>query len=331
MHTRSTILAGSAAAIFGGRWSPVAEAPKEFSSADFQKHVSDLKDVTDKVKGYAEKANTEIKNLGKLTEETKAAADENLMKMNELSTRVTEMEQKASMHRGGGDAEEHKSIGQRFVESDDVKNAMASGMKWKGRVSVEVKNITSASASGASSTTALVPADRQPGLIMQPVRQLVVRDLLMPGRTNSSSIEYVKENVVTLNAAPVAENPSAPKPQSDITYLQTNTPVRTLAHFIMASKQIMDDAPQLQSQIDYRLRYGLGFVEDQQLLAGDGTGMNLLGLIPQATGYAKPIWRHGAEPDADRHAPTRHAAGHPRALSGDRPRAAPRPTGRTSS
>ena len=267
----------------------MADTTKECSTADFQKHVADLKEVTDKVKGYAEKANTEIKNLGKLTEETKASADESLTKMNELSTRVTEMEQKASMYRGGGGGDvEEKSIGQRFIESDTVKAAMSSGMRWKGSVSVEVKNITSASATGTSSTTALVVADRQPGLIQQPVRPLVVRDLLMPGRTNSSSIEFVKENVVTLNAGPVAENPSAPKPQSDITYLQTNTSVRTIAHFIMASKQILDDAPQLQSQIDYRLRYGLGFVEDQQLLTGDGTGQNLLGLVPQATPYAAP-------------------------------------------
>ncbi|KAG0764302.1 hypothetical protein G6F22_018251 [Rhizopus arrhizus] len=52
-----------------------------------------------------------------------------------------------------------------------------------------------------------------------------------------------------------------------------------------ASKQVLADIPLLQSYIDGRLRYGLQYVEEQQILAGDGTGQNLLGLIPQATDF----------------------------------------------
>ena len=55
-----------------------------------------------------------------------------------------------------------------------------------------------------------------------------------------------------------------------------------------ASRQILDDASQLQSYIDGRLRYGLAFKEEQQILNGDGTGQNLLGIIPQATAYVRP-------------------------------------------
>ncbi|WP_245504084.1 phage major capsid protein [Lichenihabitans psoromatis] len=250
--------------------------------------AKDFKVATDEVKSFAEKATTELKNLGKITDETKTSADKALTDMNSLSARVTEVEQKIVQRGNGTGPDESKSIGHRFVENDEVKAAMGQGMRFRGRVSVEVKNITSASTTGASATTGLVVADRQPGVISLPNRGLVVRDLLMPGRTASGSIEYVRENVLSLNAATVAENPSAAKPQSDITYLMQNTPVRTVAHFIMASKQILDDAPQLQSQIDGRLRYGLSYVEDLQLLAGDGTGTNLLGLLPQASAYAAP-------------------------------------------
>lgn len=110
----------------------------------------------------------------------------------------------------------------------------------------------------------------------------------MPGRTASTNIEYARENVWTNNAATVAENPSSPKPQSELTYVLANAPVRTIAHWIIASKQILADAPQLQSQIDGRLRYGLSFAEDTQLLLGDGTGTNLSGLMTVATAYAAP-------------------------------------------
>ncbi len=49
-----------------------------------------------------------------------------------------------------------------------------------------------------------------------------------------------------------------------------------------ASRQAMDDAPALASMIDVEMRYGLDDVEERQLLAGDGTGQNLLGMMPQA-------------------------------------------------
>jgi HK97 family phage major capsid protein len=48
----------------------------------------------------------------------------------------------------------------------------------------------------------------------------------------------------------------------------------------------MDDAPQLQSYIDGRLRWGLAYVEENELLYGDGTGQHLYGIIPQATAYS---------------------------------------------
>jgi HK97 family phage major capsid protein len=300
MNNAHVMRAASACAIFGftglgGRLRIMLDAERGAgaggaapTSAEFTALVLGLKKATDEVKTFAEKSTTEMKNLGKVTEETKGSADKALLEMNTLSARLTEVEQKMVRRAGGGDAPETKSIGQRFIESDEVKGAMAQGMRFRGRVSLEVKNITSASTSGTSATTGLVVADRQPGIITLPNRGLIVRDLLAPGRTTSGNIEYVKESVFTNAAATVAENPSAPKPQSDITYSLVNTPVRTVAHFIKASKQILDDAPQLQSQIDMRLRYGLAYAEDLQLLAGDGTGTNLLGLLPQATAYLAP-------------------------------------------
>ena len=50
----------------------------------------------------------------------------------------------------------------------------------------------------------------------------------------------------------------------------------------------MDDAPALRSIIDAEASYGLKYVEDAALLYGDGTGVNLLGLMPQARQYALP-------------------------------------------
>jgi HK97 family phage major capsid protein len=67
--------------------------------------------------------------------------------------------------------------------------------------------------------------------------------------------------------------------------------VTTIAHYVLATKQILDDVPQLQSYIDGRLRYGLMYVEEGQLLNGGGTGTDLNGINTQATAFAAPIVR----------------------------------------
>jgi HK97 family phage major capsid protein len=45
----------------------------------------------------------------------------------------------------------------------------------------------------------------------------------------------------------------------------------------------------LVAEVDAEMRYGLGLVEEAQLLSGSGVGQNLLGIIPQATAYVAPI------------------------------------------
>ncbi|WP_407819918.1 phage major capsid protein, partial [Staphylococcus aureus] len=71
-------------------------------------------------------------------------------------------------------------------------------------------------------------------------------------------------------------------------YEEATAPVRTIAHWMRASVQILADAPGLRSIIDNRLRYGLSYVEEAQLLNGSGSGQNLEGLVTAATAFAAP-------------------------------------------
>lgn len=256
---------------------------------DIEKLAVELKAATDGVKKHAETTMTELKNLGTVTAETKATADKALAEMNAIAARLAEVEQKAARRGGDSRQDEPQSVGEMVMANEGVKSALSEGDRFRGRVQVEVKAITSAQATvgtGVSPSTSLVQADRRPGMLMLPDRRLTIRDLLTPGRTTSSAIEYVKETLFTNNAAPVAE--TAQKPESNMTFDLVNTPVRVIAHWVQASKQIMSDAPMLQSYIDGRLRYGLAYKEEQQLLTGDGTGQNLLGIMPQATSYSAP-------------------------------------------
>lgn len=253
---------------------------------DMKALAANLKSATDEVKSFAEKANTEMKNLGKVTEETKKSADEALVKHNELSARMTELEQK--MVQRPSEPEQRKSIGQMVVEHDELKAFLKSG--GKGRVSIPVKAIISALTTDANGSAGdLIVPDRVPGILMPGLRRLTVRSLITPGNTSVNAIQYIKETGFTNNAASVSETTGATKPQSEIKFDIMTAAVTTLAHWVLATKQILDDVPQLQSYIDGRLRYGLAFVEDNQLLNGSGTGTDLNGIYTQATAYSAPI------------------------------------------
>jgi HK97 family phage major capsid protein len=117
-----------------------------------------------------------------------------------------------------------------------------------------------------------------------PQRPLRVRDLLPVVQVSSGSVEYPRQTTRTNNAATVAEG--ALKPESALAFELVPVPIRTIAHWILASRQVLDDAPQLQGIIDNELLYQLGYVEDAQLLTGGGTGTDLSGIYTQATAFA---------------------------------------------
>jgi HK97 family phage major capsid protein len=246
----------------------------------------DLKKAADEVKKSAETTQAEVKNLGTVTAETKKVADEAMIKHNEIAARLTEIEQK--LVRAGTDKKEaRKSSGQIVTDHDDFKAFVKSG--GKGRISVAVKAIISSLTTDADGSAGdLIVPDRQ-GLINPVVRRMTIRDLLTPGRTNSNAIQYVKETGFTNSAATVTETAGTAKAQSEIKFDIENDAVTTIAHWVLATKQILDDVPMLQSYIDGRLRYGLMYVEENQLLNGGGTGTDLNGIYTQATAYAAPI------------------------------------------
>lgn len=237
----------------------------------------------ERIKGLIDKANEEIKANGQVSTELKNA----LTKLAEDGTagtnRIAALEQAVTAIKNAVPGNSRpQTAGMRFTSNDKVKAALAEGQGFKGRVRALVNTITELTSGDGGAGDLIVP-QRIAGIIAPPNRTLRVRDLLLKGRTSSNAVEYAKETSFTNSAAPVAE--AAAKPQSSLAFELLQAPVRTIAHWIRASKQVLDDVPQLQTYIDTRLRYGLALVEEAQLLAGDGTGQNILGLIPQATAF----------------------------------------------
>lgn len=271
MNVRTLPIGASAARIFAGFGPRIAlEAPDMAGLArQFETHSSEVKSLLssagDKLKRADERAG-------------------------ELDARLAEIEQKMSRPGGAPSGSETKTAGERFIESDQLKAFLGTSTR-RGvvRVEMEGKALLSSSATwgtGASPSNSLVIADRRP-LVALPQRPLVIRDLLTVTPTTSNAIEYPVQTGFTNAAAPVAENTK--KPESSIAFDLKSTPVRTIAHLMKASRQIMDDVPMLRSFIDNQMTYGLHMVEEAQILYGDGTGQNLLGIVPQATLFSAPF------------------------------------------
>lgn len=215
----------------------------------------------------AEQAREEVK---RLSEEYKSLIEEK----DGLAERLKGIEQQAAEGFRGAGQERQKGWGETFVESDAFAQFKSGG---SGRARIDVKNtILGESGSPQNPSDTLVAQDRLPGIVPGAFRALSVLDFVPMGATASNQIEYTREASWTSNAAETAEGLA--KPQSDLTFELISDPVRTIAHWLKVSKQVMDDAPALSSYIDRRLRHGVRQKLQRQILQGNGTSPNISGL-----------------------------------------------------
>ena len=273
--------------------------PEMISQGDIDALKADIEKMSGNVKQLATDILAKVNSGQELTQELKDKVDVTLSEVNAdrqvklaelaakevaLAARVDDLEQRGA-RRGGLDEQmnAYRTPGQRFIDDQFVKDNVLGKSSWRGRARVDMAAITTVTA--GATRDVLVPFDRVPGIVQLGNRRMTIRDLLTPGRTSQNAVQFVQEVGFDNQAGTVSEG--ATKPQSDIDYKLTTVNVATIAHWIAASKQILDDAPQLESQIDGRLRYGLAYVEEQQLLSGSGTGTDISGLITQATAFSR--------------------------------------------
>lgn len=252
------------------------------------KNVVDLKAVEkvlmtkfDEIEKTMETMDGQMKESGSVSTEVKSQVDKLAEEYNSLHDKIQELEQKGiKLHEESKDFD----LGGEFIKSEQFKD-LSEGRTGRARMEFKTAIIN---ATGQNQP--LVPADRLGGFQTTPNRMLTIRDILPASATNSNLIEFVRENVFTNNAGPqVGGSPEAfenvTKPESAITFTLVTAAVTTLAHFIPASKQVIEDSASLQSFINGRLMYGLKLKEETQLLLGTGSNGELNGIHTQATAY----------------------------------------------
>lgn len=226
-----------------------------------------------------------------------------------------------------------QSIGDMFVASDEFKslaggrNGANMPAPWQVKTSLTTHNYnvkdvfsampTAGNLSGFQRGSGLGDfgsVQRDP-MVASPMRTKRVRDLFPVRRTTAQVIEYFRQlgftsisatgfddtvggtGYSTNNAAAAvperADSAFGLKPRSSFEFVGEQAPVRTLAHWEAAHRNVLADEPQLRSIIDNELLYGLRLLEDTQILNGNGTGENLKGVL-QTTGIQTYNWSAGA-------------------------------------
>jgi HK97 family phage major capsid protein len=155
------------------------------------------------------------------------------------------------------------------------------------------KSIISSTVSGTSegdplapvgvATTGVLQIDRIAGITPEARAVLKVRNVLYSRPTNLGVVDFVKVSTPLSIASPVAE--ASVKPENQLTFTSLSEKVRLIATWIPATKQVLDDMTELMGFIQSSLPYYINLEEELQLLAGDDTGENLHGLLPQAQSY----------------------------------------------
>lgn len=214
----------------------------------------------------------------------------------------TPAEADASKFAGGDIPGQRKTMADRIIEGDQWKQAVKDG-KFSGSDDSKIGRVALGKAmdalelkaliTGASDTSggAFVEADRQ-GYYPKISRPLMLTDLITVGTTDSDLVEFVRQTTQTNAAVEVAEATSASdgaKPESTYAFEVVQQAVKTIAHWVPATRRALRDAGQLRTIIDGQLRNGLEQRLETQMVAGNGSGENLRGIV-NTTGvgsYAK--------------------------------------------
>jgi HK97 family phage major capsid protein len=108
------------------------------------------------------------------------------------------------------------------------------------------------------------------------IRPVQVIDLFPSDRTDLFEIPSMEETTRTQNAAELAEDGTYA--EDAFVWTRRSSPVRKVGSQIPVTDEQLDDVPGMQALLNNRLTFGVRARADQQVLVGDGTGVNLTGL-----------------------------------------------------
>lgn len=241
-------------------------------------------------KVFVAKVDEEIKNLGGSTKETKDALATIREMASKMQTQLDAVDAKTQTRLTQQEPEQ-KTIADSFLESPRFLEAKAGSFRDGTRIRVpldrgafptEAKSTISNTGLGAGTSGISMPALVGTPLLLAQI-ELRLRNVMRTRTIEGNTYYWIKQTTRTNAASPQAE--AAAKAESTYAWDTASDDVTTIAHWADVTTQALDDLPWLRKTIDSELLYGLLLKEEQEILAGSGSGLHLNGLITQATAY----------------------------------------------
>lgn len=196
-----------------------------------------------------------------------------------------------------------KSLGARVVAAKQFKDLMATfpngKIPEKARVQSDPILLKSLIVGGSDTSAGAFVVSEQSGIVeMFGRRPLTIRDVISVRRTGSDAVEYVVQTHHTNAAKPVPEATTAAggkanletgeitlpdgsgiKPEGSWAFRRETATVKTIAEWVPATKRALADVAALEGLINDELVADLKETEENQIVAGDGLGENLDGIL----------------------------------------------------
>lgn len=155
-----------------------------------------------------------------------------------------------------------------------------------GRIKFDVPTFLAETKSTVLSTnlTSTEPAQGVQGLGRYAYR---LRSLFRSVPTALPTIGVLRETSETLNVSPQTEG--QPKGESTMNFALIQVPVQTFASWITCSKQALADLDSFDAFLRATLLWALEKKAESEIISGDGTGLNLPGLVTGATAFDASI------------------------------------------
>ncbi len=241
-----------------------------------------LAELKEQLTGHFDNAAKEQKALGTVLEKTQS-------KITALQAQADAIDVKLA-ERKAADVPQPGVL--EVLQANDSVNRLMKDRSGRAVITLEGKHVrellgrktTITSSAVGTATTGVLQIDRIPGITLEPRQLLTVRDLLSARPTTMQVVDFVKVNTPMAIASPQVEGSA--KAENAVTFSSVSEKVRTIATWIPASKQILDDFTELMGFINSTLPYYVNLAEELQLLSGDSTGENLHGLITQAAAFS---------------------------------------------
>ena len=238
-----------------------------------------LEQLQKELKGYHEKATEQQAATGTMTAELAT-------KMSEIQKQVDAIDLKMAERHIAGSSQ--KSLADTLGENEDVQRLLRD---HKGNIIINLDakqvrqlerktNITDTAVGFA--TTGVLPIERIPGIVPEARQTLTIADMLVRTPTTQAIIDFVKVNAGPAIASPQTE--ANDKGENGMTFTSVSEKVQTIATWIPASRQVLDDMAELLTFLQTTLPYYVNLEEERELLGGAGT-TDLHGLVTQATAY----------------------------------------------